>query len=284
MPKSEPVLKPTNYRRNIDGIRGIAVIAVILFHLNKNLLPGGFTGVDIFFVLSGYLISLGIYESINTGTFRLSDFFKRRIKRIFPTMLVVILTTLAIAQILYLPKDTEEFARTAFASTLSAANIYFWQFQDTAHFAQSSEELPLLHLWDFANESKFNFRTISNSGCPLAFSTAKPFYHLFGPKQRITRFSSFLLTGFCTLIALRIFCLTLKKTLRKSAIAPLNKDVELVNQQLLTFPHQYENVYYYDINKHLCNETDCNGYNPQEKTPYPFSLITNYLSKSGQRR
>jgi len=80
-------VEPRDYRRDIDGLRGIAVLSVILYHINGRLLPGGFVGVDIFFVISGYLISLHIFNEIESGRFSLVEFYRRRIKRIAPAML-----------------------------------------------------------------------------------------------------------------------------------------------------------------------------------------------------
>lgn len=98
------------YRSDIDGLRAIAVLSVILFHINPLLLPGGFVGVDIFFVISGYLISLHIYKEIENGQFSLAEFYRRRIKRIAPAMLVVLGITVILAQFILLPKDAEKVA------------------------------------------------------------------------------------------------------------------------------------------------------------------------------
>lgn len=91
--------QPSNaYRSDIDGLRAIAVLSVILFHMNSEFLPGGFVGVDIFFVISGYLISLHIFKDIGKQRFSLIEFYRRRVKRIAPAMLVVVVVTLIAAQ------------------------------------------------------------------------------------------------------------------------------------------------------------------------------------------
>lgn len=144
-----------NYRPDIDGLRSIAVLSVILFHINKTLIPGGFVGVDIFFVISGFLISLNILKDIEREHFSLADFYRRRIKRIAPPMLIVVGLTLVAAQFVLLPEDAEKTAQSGLWSLLSLANVYFWLYQDTSYFAAASSEIPLLHLWSLGIEEQF---------------------------------------------------------------------------------------------------------------------------------
>ncbi len=148
-------IKKTNYRPDIDGLRAVAVLSVILFHIDKNLLPGGFVGVDIFFVISGYLISLHIFQELEAGQFSIVEFYRRRIKRIAPPMLLVVFLTLVIAQFILIPEDAERVAESTLWSLLSLANVYFWLYQDTSYFAAASSELPLLHLWSLGVEEQF---------------------------------------------------------------------------------------------------------------------------------
>ena len=143
------------YRPDIDGLRAIAVLAVIIFHINKSLLPGGFIGVDIFFVISGYLISAHIFDSAACRRFSFADFYFRRVRRIAPAMLLVIAVTLLAAQYLLLPDDAKSAAKSAVWSLASLTNLYFWLFQDVGYFAGSSSELPLLHLWSLSVEEQF---------------------------------------------------------------------------------------------------------------------------------
>jgi peptidoglycan/LPS O-acetylase OafA/YrhL len=133
-----------DYRTDIDGLRGVAVLSVILFHIDARLLPGGFVGVDIFFVISGYLISLHIFREIEAGQFSLAEFYRRRIKRIAPAMLAVVAVTLALTQTLFVPDDAEVAAEAAFFSLFSLANVYFWKFLDVSYFAASTDEQPFL--------------------------------------------------------------------------------------------------------------------------------------------
>ena len=145
----------TDYRPDIDGLRAIAVLAVIFFHLHESLLPGGFVGVDVFFVISGFLITRNILREIECGAFSLLEFYRRRVKRIAPAMLVVVAVTLLFSQLLMLPEDARSASKSAFASVASLANVYFWLFTDKSYFAVSTRELPFLHLWSLGVEEQF---------------------------------------------------------------------------------------------------------------------------------
>jgi peptidoglycan/LPS O-acetylase OafA/YrhL len=144
-----------NYRSDIDGLRAIAVLSVVLFHINEKLIPGGFVGVDIFFVISGYLITLHILRDLDKGSFSIVEFYRRRVKRIAPAMLVVVLVTIVLAQFILRPGDAEKVAESGLWSLFSMANVYFWLFQDTSYFAAASSEMPLLHLWSLGVEEQF---------------------------------------------------------------------------------------------------------------------------------
>ena len=148
---------PIPYRKDIDGLRAIAVLAVILFHVDKQLIPGGFVGVDIFFVISGYLISRSILQDVEAGCFSLAQFYRSRIKRIAPPMLVMVFFTIVAAQLVFVPEDAERAAESGLWSVFSAANIYFWRHLDTSYFAPASNEAPLLHLWSLGVEEQFYF-------------------------------------------------------------------------------------------------------------------------------
>jgi peptidoglycan/LPS O-acetylase OafA/YrhL len=144
-----------NYRPDIDGLRALAVLSVVLFHINETLLPGGFVGVDVFFVISGYLITFNIASDIEAGRFTILDFYRRRVKRIAPAMLVCVGIVILMVQILTIPEDAERAAESAIWSLASLANVYFWLFQDQSYFAQDSRELPFLHLWSLGVEEQF---------------------------------------------------------------------------------------------------------------------------------
>jgi len=144
------------YRPDIDGLRAIAVLAVVLFHIDPALLPGGFVGVDIFFVISGYLITGNIIKDVlSPRGFSWSEFYRRRILRILPVLFVVLLTVLVVGQFVLLPADLQKLGYSSVAAVLSAANVYFTYFLDTSYFADDSSLQPLLHLWSLGVEEQF---------------------------------------------------------------------------------------------------------------------------------
>ncbi|MEG0858385.1 MAG: acyltransferase family protein [Pseudomonas sp.] len=143
------------YRPDIDGLRALAVLAVVIFHFNKNWLPGGFVGVDIFFVISGFLITGIVARQAAAGSFSFSDFYMRRVRRILPAALFATLATLVFGSVFMLPDDAKALSLSAIASTISVANIYFWKFLDTSYFAASSDTVPLLHMWSLGVEEQF---------------------------------------------------------------------------------------------------------------------------------
>ncbi|WP_100656479.1 acyltransferase family protein [Alteromonas flava] len=145
------------YRADIDGLRAIAVLAVIIFHINPVLLPGGFVGVDMFFVISGYLITLHLLRDVFSGNFSFLSFYARRVKRIVPMVILVIVVTLSVSMIFHRPEDTIGVAKSGLFSLLSMANVYFWWFLESSYFSTSSHEMPLLHLWSLAVEEQFYF-------------------------------------------------------------------------------------------------------------------------------
>lgn len=147
--------KSLSYRPDIDGLRALAVLAVVIFHFNKDWLPGGFVGVDIFFVISGFLITGIIARQHAEGTFSFGEFYLRRVRRILPAAFFVTLCTLVFGLAFMLPDDAKALSSSAIATTLSAANIYFWKFLDTSYFAASSDTVPLLHMWSLGVEEQF---------------------------------------------------------------------------------------------------------------------------------
>lgn len=141
------------YRPDIDGLRAIAVVPVILFHAGAQWLPGGFVGVDIFFVISGYLISAIILREVGQGSFTFAGFYERRIRRIIPALLVMLLVTVALFQVFALPDQAMGAAKSGLAALFSVSNFYFWR--ETGYFAPAAEFLPLLHTWSLAVEEQF---------------------------------------------------------------------------------------------------------------------------------
>ena len=145
----------TVHQREIDGLRAVAVLAVILYHGFPGLLPGGFTGVDIFFVISGYLISGIIWNKLEEGRFSLLDFYDRRVRRIVPALLVVFICTTAIAAWMFFPADLKEYGRSLLTSSASVANVGFYR--RGGYFDGDVAFMPLLHTWSLAVEEQFYF-------------------------------------------------------------------------------------------------------------------------------
>ncbi|MEY8096907.1 acyltransferase family protein [Falsihalocynthiibacter sp. S25ZX9] len=141
------------YRADIDGLRAVAVTAVILYHLERSFIPGGYFGVDMFFVLSGYLITGIIWSEIRADSFSLSHFYERRIRRIMPALLLFLIVITVFASIILLPSDLANYGKSVLATLTFSANVYFWR--DTNYFSSSAEEKPLLHLWSLGVEEQF---------------------------------------------------------------------------------------------------------------------------------
>ncbi len=140
------------YRPDIDGLRAVAVLAVLFCHADLGL-PGGYVGVDVFFVISGYLITGLILKDLRLQRFSMLDFWERRVRRILPALAATLIATLAAAWFLLLPDDFVGLAKSTIAVSLLSANLYFWR--DSGYFAQASEEKPLLHTWSLAVEEQF---------------------------------------------------------------------------------------------------------------------------------
>ncbi|WP_334187233.1 acyltransferase family protein [Noviherbaspirillum sp.] len=147
---------PHAYRPDIDGLRAIAVLAVIAFHANAALMPGGFVGVDIFFVISGFLITGLIAKGMEEGNFSFVTFYTRRIKRIFPAYIVVALATLAVSSWLLIPNDYIFYTTSLAASFAFVSNVFF-SMLSWGYFGQRTEEFPLLHTWSLSVEEQFYF-------------------------------------------------------------------------------------------------------------------------------
>ena len=142
------------YRADIDGLRALAVLSVVAFHMQTRFGPfgGGFVGVDVFFVISGYLISSVIFSEIDNSRFSLVAFYERRIRRIFPALLVMMFLVSVLAYIYLLPAELQDFARSLFAATCSFSNFYF--LKHSGYF-DSPLSNPLLHTWSLAVEEQF---------------------------------------------------------------------------------------------------------------------------------
>jgi peptidoglycan/LPS O-acetylase OafA/YrhL len=141
------------YRREIDGLRAVAVIPVMLFHAGFGLFGGGFVGVDVFFVISGYLITSIIIAELEAGKFSIVNFYERRARRILPALFFVMALCIPAAWLWLLPDDMEGFSQSLVAVTMFSSNILFWQ--QSGYFDVAAELKPLLHTWSLGVEEQF---------------------------------------------------------------------------------------------------------------------------------
>ena len=141
------------YRPEVDGLRAVAVVPVVLFHAGYSAFAGGYVGVDVFFVISGYLITSLLLQDLSAGRFSLRDFYERRARRILPALYVVIAACLPAAWLLLSPADMQAFARSVVSTVLFFSNVLFWSEAD--YFASAAELKPLLHTWSLSVEEQF---------------------------------------------------------------------------------------------------------------------------------
>jgi peptidoglycan/LPS O-acetylase OafA/YrhL len=142
-----------NYRPEIDGLRAIAVLPVLFFHAGFELFGGGFVGVDIFFVISGYLITSIILKEKLANTFTIRNFYERRARRILPALFFIMFCSIPAAFVLMTPSELKDFGLSLSATSLFGSNILFWQ--DSGYFAGPNELKPLLHTWSLAVEEQY---------------------------------------------------------------------------------------------------------------------------------
>lgn len=141
------------YRREIDGLRAVAVLPVILFHAGFKAFAGGFIGVDVFFVISGYLITTIILADMNKGKFSIVTFYERRARRILPALFFVMLCCLPFAWMWLLPNHLKEFCHSLTAVSAFSSNILFWK--ESGYFGTEAELKPLLHTWSLSVEEQY---------------------------------------------------------------------------------------------------------------------------------
>jgi peptidoglycan/LPS O-acetylase OafA/YrhL len=142
-----------DYRREIDGLRALAVLPVILFHAGFETFSGGFVGVDVFFVISGYLITTIILAELEQGKFSIVNFYERRARRILPALFLVMLVCIPFAWVSLTPADLNSFAKSLVAVPLFVSNVFFWR--DGGYFETAAELKPLLHTWSLAVEEQY---------------------------------------------------------------------------------------------------------------------------------
>jgi peptidoglycan/LPS O-acetylase OafA/YrhL len=150
---AQPHLSHPKYRPDIDGLRAIAVLSVVAFHAFPGWLKGGFVGVDVFFVISGYLISTIIFDNLSRGTFSFAEFYARRIKRIFPALLVILAASYALGWAVLLVDEYQQLGKHIAAGAGFVSNFVFWS--EAGYFDSAAETKPLLHLWSLGIEEQF---------------------------------------------------------------------------------------------------------------------------------
>lgn len=153
MTSQHPHLSHPKYRPDIDGLRAVAVLAVVAFHAFPAYMMGGFIGVDVFFVISGYLISTIIFENLDKGTFSFAEFYARRIKRIFPALLLVLVASYTFGWFALLADEYKQLGKHIAGGAGFVSNIVLWG--EAGYFDNSAETKPLLHLWSLGIEEQF---------------------------------------------------------------------------------------------------------------------------------
>ncbi len=144
----------SQFRPEIAGLRAVAVLGVLLFHLKSQGFAGGFAGVDVFFVISGYLITRNILSDLDAGAFTFANFYIRRARRIFPALIVTVLLTYIAGALWSSPLMFLDIAKEATHALLSIANIQYWR-ESHQYFAPNSDDLALLHCWSLSLEEQF---------------------------------------------------------------------------------------------------------------------------------
>jgi peptidoglycan/LPS O-acetylase OafA/YrhL len=167
------------YRPDIDGLRAIAVLAVVAYHVEPQKFRGGFVGVDIFFVISGFLISSIIYKELGTGTFSILEFYIRRIRRIYPALAIVLACTCVAGWLFLLPTDFVSLGKQVLGGSTFVANVVLWW--QSGYFSDDAIRKPLLHLWSLGVEEQYYlffpllcalfYRTKSKWNLPVVFAT-----------------------------------------------------------------------------------------------------------------
>ena len=141
------------YNHTIDGMRALAVISVLIFHVAPSYVPSGFLGVDVFFVLSGYLITGIIIREMDADTFSISSFYFRRARRIGPPLSIVLVATTVAGLVFLLPGELFELGKQVLGGILFSSNLLFWS--QSGYFDSASIQKPLLHLWSLGVEEQF---------------------------------------------------------------------------------------------------------------------------------
>lgn len=146
--------KKNNYIKPIDGLRAIAVLSIIVYHINSEVLSGGYLGVDIFFVISGFLITRIIFEDLKKKKFSFMNFYERRMRRILPALAVLIILTIPLSWVILSPENIIFYSKQIVFSIIFISNIFFF-YQRQSYDATYYKEIPLLHTWSLGVEEQF---------------------------------------------------------------------------------------------------------------------------------
>src|SRR5664279_5030085 len=144
-PAQKPELTHPKYRADIDGLRAIAVLSVVGYHAAPSWIKGGFVGVDIFFVISGFLISTIIFENLQRGSFSFIEFYSRRVRRIFPALVVVLTSCFAFGWFALSDDEFKQLGKHIAGSSVFVSNFVLWN--ESGYFDNAASTKPLLHLW-----------------------------------------------------------------------------------------------------------------------------------------
>jgi peptidoglycan/LPS O-acetylase OafA/YrhL len=148
-----PLKSPLVYRPDLDGLRSLAILPVVFYHYGLSGVSGGFVGVDVFFVISGFLITSLLLRDIEAGDFSIIEFYERRARRILPALFFVLAVTTALAFLVFLPVDLGNYGKSLIATTAFGSNVFFWK--EFGYFDRAAELKPLLHTWSLAVEEQF---------------------------------------------------------------------------------------------------------------------------------
>ncbi|MEY8767030.1 acyltransferase family protein [Francisella philomiragia] len=143
------------YRNDIDGLRAVAVLSVVFFHLDVSWVKSGFLGVDIFFVISGFLITSIVLRDLGNNEFSIKKFYLRRMRRILPALIIVLVVSTIFAWIILLPQDLKNYSKSLVSALASVSNLYFFKFLNFGYFSTDATVIPLLHTWSLGVEEQF---------------------------------------------------------------------------------------------------------------------------------
>ncbi|AJI53697.1 acyltransferase family protein [Francisella philomiragia] len=189
------------YYKHIDGLRAVAILSVVFFHLDINLVKSGFLGVDIFFVISGFLIASIIIRDLENKSFSLKNFYLRRMRRILPALITVLIFSTVFAWLILLPQDLKNYSKSLVSALGSFSNLYFFKTLSFGYFSTDATVIPLLHTWSLGIEEQFYIFW------PLFLIFAFNVYIGIGwkDKQALSNFDKYLIISLI-LIVLSLFC------------------------------------------------------------------------------